>query len=103
MSKSLLPDKSFFVEIKQIIKSAKQRSAVAVNSELTQLYWQVGNRISKEVLKGERAEYGKNVIEKLAKELTREFGKGWSKKQLHHCLRFAETFQDKQIVQAVSA
>jgi len=48
--------------------------------------------------KGERAEYGKQVIENLAHELTGFFGKGWSNKHLHHCLRFAETFPDGEIV-----
>ena len=75
-----------------ISQSAKQRAAVSVNAELTVLYWQV------EVLKGERAEYGKLVIENLARDLTGAFGKGWSKKHLHHCLRFVETFPDSEIV-----
>ena len=98
MSQNQPPDKSLFIEIKQLIQSAKQRAAVAVNAELTLLYWQVGKRIFNEVLKGERAEYGKQVIENLASDLTSVFGKGWSNKQLHHCLRFAETFPDDEIV-----
>ena len=92
MSQNQPPDKSLFIEIKQLIQSAKQRAAVAVNAELTLLYWQVGKRISSEVLKDERAEYGIEVIGNLARDLTDAFGKGWSKKHLHHCLRFAETF-----------
>ncbi|CAN2049199.1 DUF1016 domain-containing protein [Candidatus Magnetomoraceae bacterium gMMP-13] len=101
MSQSTLTDKRLFTEIKQLIQSAKQRAAVAVNAELTLLYWQVGKRISSEILKGERADYGKEVIKNLARDLTNAFGKGWSKKQLHHCLRFAETFPDEKIVSAV--
>ncbi|CAN2044923.1 DUF1016 domain-containing protein [Candidatus Magnetomoraceae bacterium gMMP-1] len=98
MSQSTLIDKSLFTEIKQLVQSAKQRAAVAVNAELTLLYWQVGKRISSEILKGERADYGKEVIANLARDLTNAFGKGWSKKQLHHCLRFAEIFPDEKIV-----
>ena len=94
-------DNGLFSEIKQLIDSAKQRAALSVNAELTLLYWQVGKRIFSEILKDERAEYGKAVIGNLAQELTRAFGKGWSKKQLHHCLRFAETFPDEKIVYAV--
>ncbi|MDX2481872.1 MAG: PDDEXK nuclease domain-containing protein [Desulfuromusa sp.] len=101
MSESSLPDKRLFSEIKQLIQSAKQRAAVAVNAELTLLYWEVGRRISAEVLKGERGEYGKRVIETLARDLTHSFGRGWSKKQLHHCLRFAETFPEQERVYAV--
>ncbi len=98
MSESSVPEKGLLSEIKQLIQSAKQRAAVAVNAELTLLYWEVGTRISKEVLKEERGEYGKQVVANLAAELSIAFGKGWSKKQLHHCLRFAEAFPDNQIV-----
>ena len=94
-------DNSLFTEIKQLIQSAKQRAAIAVNSELTLLYWQVGRRIASEVLKDERAEYGKQVIENLSLLLTNSFGRGWSTKQLHHCLRFADTFPEEKIVYAV--
>jgi len=52
--------------------------------------------------KGERAEYGKQLIEKLARDLTGGFGKGWSNKQLHYCLPFAETFPDGEIVSTLS-
>lgn len=89
-------------DVKQLIQSAKQRAAVAVNSELTLLYWNVGKRIADDVLNGERAEYGKQVIRGLAKQLTNDFGKGWSNKQLHHCLRFFEAFPDAEIVSTLS-
>ncbi len=92
---------ALFGEIKTLIQSAKQRAAVAVNAELTLLYWQVGQRINTEVLKGERADYGKQIITELAKNLTVTFGRGWSSKQIHHCLRFAETFPNPEIVSAV--
>jgi len=80
------------------IKALILQAAVAVNAELTLLYWQVGRRIASTVLKGERGEYGKQVIEQLATELMLAFGRGWSKQQLRHCLRFAETFPDLEIV-----
>ncbi len=92
---------SLFNEVKDLIQSAKQQAAVAVNAELTLLYWQVGKRIADEVLKGERAEYGKQAIKELAQALTQSVGKGWSPQQLRHCLRFAETFPDDQIVYAL--
>jgi hypothetical protein len=90
-----------FTEVKTLIQSAKQQAAVTVNAELTLLYWQVGKRIADEVLKGERAEYGQQIIKTLAKQLTESVGKGWSTQQLRHCLRFAEVFPDNQIVSTV--
>lgn len=101
MSQTPLVDSTLFAEVKQLIQSAKQRAVVAVNAELTLLYWQVGKRIADEVLNGERAEYGKQVIDHLAHDLTLAFGKGWNKKQLHHCLRFAEIFPEPEIVSAL--
>ncbi len=101
MSNSTLTPKNLFTEVKELIQSAKQRAAIAVNAEITLLYWQVGKLISIEVLNRKRGEYGKQVIENLARDLTIAFGKGWGKKQLHHCLRFAETFPDEEIVSAM--
>lgn len=87
-----------FSDIKNLILEAKSRVAVTVNSELTQLYWSVGNRIKTDVLKDTRAEYGKKIVKNLSKQLTQEFGRGWSEKQLRHCLRTVETFPDKEIL-----
>ncbi len=91
-------DDLLFQEIRQLIDVAKQRAAIAINAEITILYWQVGKRIQTEVLQGQRAEYGKQIIVSLSQQLTQTYGKGWSEKQLRHCLHFAETFPDEQIV-----
>jgi predicted nuclease of restriction endonuclease-like (RecB) superfamily len=72
--------------------------AVAVNSAITMLYWQIGKRINEEVLQNQRAEYGKEIVATLARQLSEEYGNGWSKRQLHYCMRFAEVFLDIQIV-----
>jgi len=96
-----LKENALFAEVKTLIQTAKQQAAVAVNAELTLLYWQVGKRLADEVLKGERADYGKQVIKSLSKQLTQSVGKGWSAQQLRHCLRFSETFPDQEIVYAL--
>lgn len=88
-------------EIKQLIEQSRQNVAVAVNAELTLLYWNIGTRIKEDILKNDRAEYGKQIIESLSLQLTHEYGRGWGKRLLHHCLRFAEVFPDSQIVSAL--
>jgi hypothetical protein len=85
-------------EIKDLIAESRQQVAVAVNSAISMLYWQIGRRINQEVLQNQRAEYGKEIVVSLARQLSEEYGKGWGKRQLHHCLRFAETFPDVKIV-----
>ncbi|MDV2857528.1 YhcG family protein [Oceanimonas sp. CAM02] len=96
-----VPFQPFEQDIIALISQARQRAAVAVNSELTLLYWHVGKRINQEVLEGERAEYGKQVISQLAKRLTTQFGRGWSKQQLRHCMKFADSIKDADIVSAL--
>ena len=76
-------------DVRLLINAARQRVASTVNAELTQLYWQIGKRVNSELLQGQRAEYGKQDIAELAKQLTTEFGKGWSAQQIRHCLRLA--------------
>ncbi len=53
-------------EVRQLIDNAKHRAAIAINAEITLLYWQVGNRIQTEVLQERRAEYGKQIINLLS-------------------------------------
>lgn len=95
---SEIPSINILFEVKTLIEEARQRTAIAVNAELTLLYWKIGQRIQTEILKNKRAEYGKQIIASLSQYLTQEFGKGWSEKQLRHCLRAAETFKDETIV-----
>ncbi len=85
-------------EIKQLIEQSRQNVAIAVNSELTMLYWNIGRRINIEILNEKRAEYGKQIVATLSRQLTSEYGDGWSKRLLHQCLRFAEIIPDIQIV-----
>jgi predicted nuclease of restriction endonuclease-like (RecB) superfamily len=100
MSNPLSQD-PLFQEIRQLIDEAKHRAAIAINAEITLLYWQVGHRIHTEILQGQRAEYGKQIITVLSQQLTQTYGRGWSQKQLRHCLRFAEIFPDEPIVSAL--
>lgn len=85
-------------DIKHLIEQSRNRVAVQVNSAATILYWNIGKRIREEVLKGQRAEYGKRVLSELGKELTATFGRGWREQQLRHCVRCAEVFSDERIL-----
>ena len=93
---------TLLIDVSQLITEARQRVVVAVNAEMTLLYWRVGKRINDEVLNGKRAEYGKEVIKALAEKLTAEYGKGWGEKQLRNYLHFSEIFGDEQIVYSLS-
>lgn len=96
-------DDLLFQEIGQLIDAAKYRAAAAINAEITLLYWQVGTRIQTEVLQGQRAEYGKQVILALSQRLTQAYGKGWSERQLRYCALLATAFPDREILHTVCA
>ena len=101
MSKEAKIEVQLYTEVTQLIEQSKQNVAVAVNAEITLLYWNVGRRINNEVLNNERAEYGKKIVHSLSAQLTLQYGKGWSEKQLRQCMQFANVFQDEQIVYAL--
>ena len=101
MSKEAKIEVQLYTEVTQLIEQSKQNVAVAVNAEITLLYWNVGKRINNEVLNNERAEYGKKIVQSLSAQLTLQYGKGWGEKQLRQCMQFANVFQDEQIVYAL--
>jgi len=104
MSSDLSPPSDLlFQEIGQLIDAAKQRAAVAINAEITLLYWQVGKRIQTEILQGQRAGYGKQVMLHLSRHLTQTYGKGWSERQLHYCVVLADAFPNQEILHTLSA
>ena len=57
---------NLFNDIQALIESSKARVTLSVNSEMVILYWNIGERIRKDILGQERAEYGKQIIEKLS-------------------------------------
>ncbi|MCC9658360.1 PDDEXK nuclease domain-containing protein [Rhodopirellula halodulae] len=96
----MLIESTLLPEIRQLIDQSRQRAAVAVNAELTMLYWDVGSAIS-EMLGGQRAEYGREIVTQLANVLTAEYGRKWGVSTLRHCLRAVEAFPDREIVYAL--
>lgn len=85
-------------DIRALIDAARQRATVAVNSELSMLYWRIGQRIHTQVLSGQRAGYGEEVVSTLAAQLVREYGSSFAEKNLRRMVQFASTFPDEQIV-----
>jgi predicted nuclease of restriction endonuclease-like (RecB) superfamily len=90
-------------DLQQLIRSARERVAAAVNAELTMLYWHIGTRLRKEVLSEQRAEYGQHVVDTIAVSLTAEFGNGFGRRNLFRMIQFAEQFPEEAIVSTLSA
>ena len=74
-------------DIQNIIEISQKEAYRAVNTILVQRNWLIGYRIAEEELGGDNcAEYGANVIKKLSKDLTKKYGKGFTKSNLYSCL-----------------
>ena len=89
-------------ELRALIAASRQRLAGAVNAELTRLYWTVGQRLSSEVLGGERAAYGTQLIDQLGARLAQEFGRGFEARNLRRMVKFAQAFPAPEIVSTLS-
>ncbi len=89
---------ALLTELRGLINAARQRVAVAANAAQTLLYWHIGRRLLKENLQGGRGAYGQKILATVSRELSIEFGRGYSYHQLIRMVRFAEAFPQKAIV-----
>jgi hypothetical protein len=96
-----VPSRSLLGDLRQLIEAARERTARAVNSSLVTMYWQIGKRIREDVLQNQRASYGEEIVYALSRQLTAEYGRGFTRANLFHMMRFADVFPDEQIVNAL--
>ncbi len=89
---------ALLADLREIIRCGKSQAVAAVNSALTLTYWHVGKRMNEEVLKGERAAYGQQVVDMVAQRLVEQFGQGFEAKNVRRMMKFAEIFPDSRIV-----
>ena len=86
-------------DLRHIIEQARGHVAVTANYEQTMMYWHIGERINREVLGNQRAEYGKQIVAQVARQLQEEYGKkGFDEKSIRRMMQFAALFPDEQIV-----
>ena len=90
-------------EIVELLKTARSTAARNVNSIMTATYWEIGRRIVKLEQGGERrAGYGEQLIEQLATDLTRKFGRGYGQTNLKQMRTFYQAWPEPQIRQTLS-
>lgn len=77
-----------FDNIKELVISSRNKVYSVVNTEMLNLYWNIGKAIMNIQQGDERANYGDYVLEKLSEKLTAEFGKGFSKRNLERMRKF---------------
>ena len=85
-------------DVLNIIETFQRQAYHVVDTILSQRNWLIGYRIAEEELKGEnRAEYGMNVIKQLSVELTKLYGKGFTKTNLYNFYSFYKCFPGRII------
>ena len=89
---SLAAPAALLGDIRALIEAARLRAASTVNSELTMLYWRIGQRIHTQVLDRRRGAYGKEVLPTLAAQLVEEYGSSFAEQNLRRMVQFAATF-----------
>ena len=86
-------------DLRQIIDEARIHLASTANYELTMMYWHIGERINRDVLRKERATYGKQIIATVSRQLQTWYGsKGFEERTIRRMVQFAQEFPDWQIV-----
>lgn len=84
--------------IGELLAAARHASARAVNSFMTATYWEIGRRVVEFEQGGkERAEYGEDLLNRLAVDLTKRFGRGFSRFNLARFRSFYTAFPPERI------
>jgi 16S rRNA A1518/A1519 N6-dimethyltransferase RsmA/KsgA/DIM1 with predicted DNA glycosylase/AP lyase activity len=89
-------------ELIGLIEKTKAQVIAQVNSSLTVLFWGIGNKILNHVLNKQRADYGKQIVVTLSRELVKKYGQNYEEKNLRRMIQFAETYNDVEKVVTLS-
>lgn len=82
-----------YIAIASVIQQARQQVKQAINQQMVQVYWHIGRLIVEQEQQGlERAEYGKQQLNQLSKQLQNDFGKGFDVTNLRNMRQFYLTF-----------
>ena len=107
MPRSIAPENpdydALLGEVAQLLETARHTAARAVNAVLTQTYWEIGRRLVEVEQDGQaRAAYGETLLKRLSKDLTAQFGRGFSERNLEQMRLFYRGWPISQTVSAIS-
>ncbi len=103
VSQDEIAEEALFGDVSGLVEQAQRRTSVAVNTQLVGLYWQIGKRVREDVLGGERAAYGQDVVKRLASRLSERYGRGYSWRNLFRMVKFGELYPSPEILPTLSA
>ena len=85
-------DINIYRGIRDTLAAARAKTFTAINFAMVEAYWEIGRQIESAI--GERAEYGKGLLKYLAEQLTEEFGKGFTERNLQAMRQFYLAFKN---------
>lgn len=100
--KKLYDDSTLISELSQMIEQTHYQITSQANSALTMLFWHIGTRINNDILENKRADYGKQIVVTVSRQLMKQYGRSFEEKNLRRMLQFGEKFKDRQIVVTLS-
>jgi len=102
MNELLTDSNVLFQELSKLIEKSKQQLVSVVNNTLSLLFWHIGDKINAHILQHKRAEYGKQIVVTLSRQLMAAYGNSFEEKNLRRMMQFAEQFLDVKIVVTLS-
>ena len=85
-------DDTFYKDIRKVLEEARKRIYRNIHSEMVLAYWQIGKMIVEKQGGESRAEYGEGLVQELSVQLTKDFGKGFTKRNLWAMRQFYLVF-----------
>lgn len=89
-----------YSQIRNTLITAQTKVTTVVNTSMVGAYWEIGEQIFLAGGENDRAEYGKNLLSYLSNELTKEFGRGFSVRNLRNMRQFYLCFPNRQTLSA---
>jgi len=95
-------DDLLFSELSALIEQSRRTMYAQANSATVLLFWEIGNLINKNILDNKRADYGKQIVVTLSRQLSEKYGRSFEEKNLRRMLQFSDQFSDGEIVVTLS-
>jgi len=95
-------EQKLFNDLSKLIEQSKNQVVIESNYILNILFWQVGNLIDKYILESKRAEYGKQIVVSVSRQLIAKYGRNFEEKNLRRMIQFSQLFPDYENVVTLS-
>jgi len=98
----MLEENELIEELIILVENTKKQVVSYANSSLTTLFWKIGNTVKLGILNNQRADYGKQIVVTVSRELVDKFGRNYEVKNLRRMIQFAEKYPQYENVVTLS-